>query len=172
MIPSSIRSHYSVNPGILSSLNLRCQSFLPHTKSFLRLKSRKPSPDRTKAPSPSHSHTHLLTFPSHGKRCRPTFAICGTFSEATESAAEWLKKFDLETEDYRDEVGRFLLTNTSPLLTPCSLGMPQTRLALALFVDGLAFLSRVHHLLSFPRRPFSLLCPSSPPLSSSTELGS
>ena len=41
------------------------------------------------------------------RRARPTFAICGTFSGATESAAKWLKKFDLEMEDYRNDNGLF-----------------------------------------------------------------
>ena len=38
---------------------------------------------------------------------RPTFTICGQFSGTTDSASKWLKKFDLEMEDYRDEDGRF-----------------------------------------------------------------
>ena len=36
------------------------------------------------------------------RKARPTFAICGPFSGANESAIKWLKKFDLEMEDYRD----------------------------------------------------------------------
>lgn len=51
---------------------------------------------------------------------RPTFALCGTFSGATISAAKWLKKFDHEMEDYRGEDGKFppakYLDNLSMLL--------------------------------------------------------
>lgn len=41
------------------------------------------------------------------KKARPTFAICGTFSGGKESAAKWLKKFDLEIEEYLDDEGHF-----------------------------------------------------------------
>ena len=56
----------------------------------------------TPTPTPSTPRSEAMD-----RRPRPTFAICGQFSGTSESATKWLKKFDLEMENYRDTEERF-----------------------------------------------------------------